>query len=194
MASLVAHTPADAGAPEHTEAPSTTPSPFVEKFGRCTDPKQALKACEVLAPPHVWSGPMSPKDVARELFAGCEAGEGVVPVDLLGQCLGHHHEFWQGFAGEFPTFFNFEDMGIVEAIRMYLWQFRLVREPGSLEHDRDHTPPRPPPWSPTTPNHRHRPTARRVRSNPAHSRGLRGGVLRPEQDIPTAQLADLNPH
>jgi len=108
------------------------PSAFLQKFAACHDPKQALKeACGVPPPPHVWSGPMSPREVARELYAGSEAG--IVPVDLLGQCLGHHHEFFQALANEFPFFFDFQNMNIVPAIRLYLFRFRLPGESDQIQ-------------------------------------------------------------
>ena len=56
-----------------------------------------------------------------------------MPVDLLGQCLGHHHEFFQALANEFPLFFNFRGMDIVAAIRLYLWRFRLPGESDQIQ-------------------------------------------------------------
>merc|ERR1719247_3331856 len=61
--------------------------------------------------------------------------EGVrVSVELLGQCLGHHGDFWKQLALSYPeNFACFAGMDIVQAIRAYLWRFRLPGEAAQIE-------------------------------------------------------------
>jgi len=69
-------------------------------------------------------------DVGRLMY---QAGDRV-SVLLLGQCLGHHGDFWKQLAVSYPENFQcFTGMHVVEAIRAYLWCFRLPGEAAQIE-------------------------------------------------------------
>jgi hypothetical protein len=73
---------------------------------------------------------LSAGDVGRVLY---RAGSQVC-VELLGQCLGHHNDFWKELAASYPMNFTcFAGMDIVKAIRSYLWTFRLPGEAAQIE-------------------------------------------------------------
>jgi hypothetical protein len=73
---------------------------------------------------------LSSGDVGRILYQA----KGTVSVDFLGQCLGNHGEFWKEMAVSYPKNFTcFAGMGLVEAIRAYLWGFRLPGEAAQIE-------------------------------------------------------------
>lgn len=73
---------------------------------------------------------LSSDDVGRLMY---QAGDSV-KVELLGQCLGHHGEFWKQVALSYPmNFACFAGMDIVTAIRAYLWCFRLPGEAAQIE-------------------------------------------------------------
>jgi len=53
---------------------------------------------------------------------------------LLGQCLGNHGEFWTQLALSYPqNFACFAGMEVVEAMRAYLWRFRLPGEAAQID-------------------------------------------------------------
>jgi len=57
-----------------------------------------------------------------------------VSVQMLGQCLGNHGEFWKQVAITYPQHFAcFRGMAIVQAIREYMWRFRLPGEAAQIE-------------------------------------------------------------
>lgn len=73
---------------------------------------------------------LSPDDVGRLMY---RAGDDI-SVELLGQCLGHHGAFWKELANSYPTNFTcFAGMDVLEAIRSYLWRFRLPGEAAQIE-------------------------------------------------------------
>jgi hypothetical protein len=73
---------------------------------------------------------LSPHDVGRLMY---ENGASI-SVELLGQCLGHHDDFWKEVAISYPNNFqSFAGMDIVAAIRAYLWCFRLPGEAAQIE-------------------------------------------------------------
>lgn len=65
-------------------------------------------------------------NVCRELYRASDA----VDADLLGACLGHHHEFCQSLCRTFARHFEerFSGLDVVTALRDYLWRFRLPGE------------------------------------------------------------------
>jgi hypothetical protein len=73
---------------------------------------------------------LSPDDFGRLMHKA----ESSVNVELLGECLGNHGEFWKQVALAYPkNFACFAGMDIVEAIRAYLWRFRLPGEAAQIE-------------------------------------------------------------
>jgi len=73
---------------------------------------------------------LSPDDFGKLMY---HAGDRV-SVELLGQCLGHHAEFWKQAAMSYPeNFACFDGMDVVPAIRAYLWRFRLPGESAQIE-------------------------------------------------------------
>jgi hypothetical protein len=73
---------------------------------------------------------LSPSDVGRIMY---QAGDRV-SVELLGECLGSHADFWKEVAKSYPqNFACFAGMDLVEAIRNYLWRFRLPGEALQIE-------------------------------------------------------------
>lgn len=57
----------------------------------------------------------------------------MISPTLLGACLGHHDEYCKALAREYPLHFNFKGMGLVSAIRCYLYHFRLPGESAQIE-------------------------------------------------------------
>jgi len=53
--------------------------------------------------------------------------------EQLGACLGHHHDFWKRVVAEYPLRFNFVGQSIVDAMRWYLWFFKLPGESAQIE-------------------------------------------------------------
>ncbi|KAK3259742.1 hypothetical protein CYMTET_31269 [Cymbomonas tetramitiformis] len=92
-------------------------SAFLREFNDCSSPKEVLKLVD--------RDGLSAAELGRIL---CTKNAQRVSVNLLGACLGHHHEFWKVFADEYPQNFNFSGLKIVSAIRNYLWHFRLPGE------------------------------------------------------------------
>lgn len=73
---------------------------------------------------------LSATDVGELMYV---AGD-TVSVQMLGQCLGNHGDFWKEVAIAYPKHFTcFRNMGIVQAIRAYLWCFRLPGEAAQIE-------------------------------------------------------------
>jgi len=73
---------------------------------------------------------LSPADIGRLMYRS----EGSVSVELLGQCLGNHGDFWREVAKSYPmNFACFAGMDVVAAIRAYLWRFRLPGEAAQIE-------------------------------------------------------------
>lgn len=73
---------------------------------------------------------LSASDVGRLMYL---AGD-TVSVQMLGQCLGNHAEFWKHVAIAYPQHFAcFKGMDIVQAIREYMWRFRLPGEAAQIE-------------------------------------------------------------
>jgi len=97
---------------------------FILEFGACATPKEALKVVSQ------WRTPS-----AAELGLLLYEANTQVPPGLLGQCLGHHDPFWQELAREYPANFarEFTGVGIVDALRNYLWRFRLPGESAQIE-------------------------------------------------------------
>lgn len=89
---------------------------FVSAFNACSSPKEVVTLVEKLG--------LSLDEVCSRLHAAA----GHVDADILGSCLGHHHDFWQQFASCFPCHFDFSGLELVTALRRYLWRFRLPGE------------------------------------------------------------------
>jgi hypothetical protein len=95
---------------------------FISAFNVCASPKAVLHVMQ--------DAGMSPQAAGNLLY---RAG-GELSVQLLGECLGNHGDFWKQVALSYPeNFTNFAGMGIVEAIRAYLWCFRLPGEAAQIE-------------------------------------------------------------
>lgn len=100
-----------------------SPDDFAAAFNACASPKDALAL--------VQGRGLSVDDVGHLLY---EARD-IVSVDRLGECLGHHADFWKHLAESYPNNFSeFAGTDIVSAIRTYLWRFRLPGE--ALQIDR----------------------------------------------------------
>jgi len=94
-------------------------SSFISRFNACESPKEVLKHAE----------PLGASGAAAELYAA----HGVVNVELLGACLGNHTPFFKELVLQYPTHFAFTGVGIVDALRRYLYQFRLPGESAQIE-------------------------------------------------------------
>ena len=92
-----------------------TSDDFARLFNSSSSPKDVVK----LADAHG----LSVDAVCAHLAAAQDANP-----DLLGQCLGHHHDFCQQFADRFACHFDFAGLELVAALRTYLWRFRLPGE------------------------------------------------------------------
>eukprot|EP00040_Diaphanoeca_grandis_P020487 m.108963 g.108963 ORF g.108963 m.108963 type:complete len:330 (+) comp27921_c0_seq1:76-1065(+) len=94
----------------------------MEKLAQCTAPKQAFKLFEAAS--------ITPEHASKMLFEANKA----VDATQLGSWIGNHHEFWQKVAVQYPKHFDmFRGMTVVEAIRTYLWRFRLPGESAQIE-------------------------------------------------------------
>lgn len=77
---------------------------------------------------------------------------------LLGSMLGDHNPFYAALAEEYPANFDFAGLGVVDAIREYLWRFRLPGEAAQIEriiqgfarsyYQQQQQPPQQPPQEP----------------------------------------------
>jgi len=105
--------PPDALAPALTMPPDAT---FIERFNACNSPKQALLLVQDC-------GLMEADQLCALL-----AVEQHTDVNILGECLGHHHTFWQSVCGRFACHFEFSGLDVTSALRRYLWRFRLPGE------------------------------------------------------------------
>lgn len=72
---------------------------------------------------------ITPALVGKLLFYG----HGTIATQLLGAMLGNHAPFFAQLAEEYPTNFDFAGLGVVNAIRGYLWRFRLPGEAAQIE-------------------------------------------------------------
>jgi len=91
---------------------------FTQRFNACGSPKEALAQFSHL----------SVATVARALYDGSPN-----PL-LLGAVLGHHAPYCQSLAQEYPLLFApFRGMGVVPALRAFLWCFRLPGESAQIE-------------------------------------------------------------
>lgn len=95
---------------------------FATAFDACQSPKEALRV--------VQDAGLTPDSAGRLLYA---AGQSI-SVQLLGECLGNHGDFWKQVAVSYPQNFKcFAGMDIVAAIRAYLYRFRLPGESAQIE-------------------------------------------------------------
>ncbi len=91
---------------------------FTQRFNACGSHKEALAQFSHL----------SVATVARALYDGSPN-----PL-LLGAVLGHHAPYCQSLAQEYPLLFApFRGMGVVPALRAFLWCFRLPGESAQIE-------------------------------------------------------------
>ena len=91
---------------------------FTQRFNACGSPREALAQFSHL--------PVA--TVARALYDGSPN-----PL-LLGAVLGHHAPYCQSLAQEYPLLFApFRGMGVVAALRAFLWCFRLPGESAQIE-------------------------------------------------------------
>lgn len=91
---------------------------FTQRFNSCGSPKEALAQFSHL--------PVA--TVARALYDGSPN-----PL-LLGAVLGHHAPYCQSLAQEYPLLFAaFRGMGVVPALRAFLWCFRLPGARAQIE-------------------------------------------------------------
>eukprot|EP00931_Biecheleriopsis_adriatica_P101153 TRINITY_DN76360_c0_g1_i1.p1 TRINITY_DN76360_c0_g1~~TRINITY_DN76360_c0_g1_i1.p1 ORF type:complete len:431 (-),score=82.38 TRINITY_DN76360_c0_g1_i1:277-1530(-) len=73
---------------------------------------------------------LTASDAGRLMYL---AGD-TVSVQMLGQCLGNHDKFWTHLAVAYPQHFTcFKGMDLVQAIRTYMWRFRLPGEAAQIE-------------------------------------------------------------
>ena len=98
---------------------------FVASFNACSSPKQCLALVEA----HGLSC-----DAFCRVMHPTDAENSTQPnADLLGQCLGHHHVFWQSVAMAYAMAFpELTGLDIVAALRLYLFHFRLPGESGPI--------------------------------------------------------------
>lgn len=95
---------------------------FLSAFNDCKSPKEVARVLHELD--------VTPDAAGKLLY---RAGEGI-SVQLLGECLGNHGEYWKQVAVSYPANFTcFGGMDIVQAIRAYLWCFRLPGEAAQIE-------------------------------------------------------------
>jgi hypothetical protein len=100
---------------------------FVTIFNGPEGDKQAAKAAL-----HYLTtvGVSHARDIASTLF---EVIEQLNP-GRLGQCLGNHEETWQRILAAFPFNFEFHGLPFIQALRKFLWSFKLPGE--SMQIDR----------------------------------------------------------
>lgn len=92
---------------------------FCAAFNACGTPKEVL--------PLVGDLPVG--DLARRLYSSAEAS-----ADLLGACLGDHAPYFRKLANEYPKLWTeVAGMGLVDALRAYLWRLRLPGESAQIE-------------------------------------------------------------
>lgn len=91
----------------------------VSGFNACDSAKRALTL-------FIEAG-MTAADAGKMLYEAHEAD-----AELLGECIGHHAEYWQELCHSFPRNFSFGGMSLQEALRAYLWRFRLPGESGPI--------------------------------------------------------------
>lgn len=97
-----------------------------------TPPKKVLKALQALqagSPSPSLHAEITPTLLGKVLYNE----HGNVSTQLLGAMLGDHNPFFAALADEYPANFDFAGLGIVEAIRGYLWRFRLPGEAAQIE-------------------------------------------------------------
>lgn len=103
------------------KADASADDSFAARFNACTTPKEALKLVNQLE--------LSVDDVCSRLHAASLS----IDTTLLGECLGHHHDFWQQCAARFACHFDeFSGLSVSTALRRYLWRFRLPGEAGPI--------------------------------------------------------------
>jgi hypothetical protein len=103
---------------------SALPTTLLTAINECTSPKQVLVLVE--------AADLSAADLGHALYTT----HSIVATGLLGSLLGDHHPYWQQLAIEYPKHFQNRwsaGVGIVEAIRDYLWRFRLPGESAQIE-------------------------------------------------------------
>lgn len=88
---------------------------FVHRFNSCVSPKQVLELAEEMG--------LTVEKVCAQLASDSRVG-----VTMLGECLGHHHPFWQVVCSQFACHFDFGGLDLTTALRRYLWRFRLPGE------------------------------------------------------------------
>lgn len=92
---------------------------FVDAFNACESPKQCLALVDL-------------HGLSCDAF--CQRMHAARPDAVrLGECLGHHHQFWQACALRFAmAFTELRGLDIVAALRLYLFHFRLPGESGPI--------------------------------------------------------------
>merc|ERR1719323_31690 len=95
---------------------------FVSAFNNCKSSKEVQRVME--------DAGLSPDSAGRLVHRTWEC----LSLQLLGECIGNHKSFWVEFAMRFPeNFTSFKGMDIVQAIRAYLWCFRLPGEAAQID-------------------------------------------------------------
>eukprot|EP00294_Goniomonas_avonlea_P001924 CAMPEP_0114542156 /NCGR_PEP_ID=MMETSP0114-20121206/1690_1 /TAXON_ID=31324 /ORGANISM="Goniomonas sp, Strain m" /LENGTH=298 /DNA_ID=CAMNT_0001726445 /DNA_START=55 /DNA_END=948 /DNA_ORIENTATION=- len=86
-------------------------------------------ACRFNANPKTAIADLDPRVAAQRLFEAHPR----IDTTLLGQLLGGHSETSKGVLQHFPSFYKFRGVFVLDALRQFLWRFRLPGEAAQID-------------------------------------------------------------